>query len=100
MRLKLGKLKYTSTASLTDFCENSLKYSGYFGFLAEEVNKIISDNECISLKQLAVNGSDIISATNIEASETGKHLNEILKKIIKKELPNEREIIINYLQKQ
>ena len=95
LRLAAGKLKRADFGQLEDFCRNSVRFSRFLPFVSEEFGKITGGNECISLRQLAVNGKDI---TSPEPAQTGRILNEILIKVIKKELLNDKTAITDYLK--
>ena len=55
--------------------------------------ELIEKGECLTLRQLAVNGSDI-SALGAEGSRISDCLNELLSRVIDGELPNERERLL------
>ena len=97
LRLTAGKLKYASFAQIEGFSASCVRFSKYYPFVSGEFKKITGDGECISEKQLAVRGNDVI-ALGISPEETGRYLKAILVKVIKKELPNDAERILNYLR--
>lgn len=66
-------------------------------FVTDEAQKIIAQNECFSLKDLAVNGNDLIAAGFKEGKIIGEMLNNILDKVINNELENNKDAILNYI---
>ena len=68
----------------------------------EEIKKIYDDillNEpCCTLKDLQINGNDLISLGIPKGKEIGIILNDVLNKVIDDELYNEKEILVNYVE--
>lgn len=56
---------------------------------------LIAQNECFSLKHLAINGNDLI-AIGINGKQIGQMLKLILEKVIDGELKNEQDTLINF----
>lgn len=66
--------------------------------LREIANEIIEQNQCFKLKDLVVDGHDVMNLCNIkEGKDVGRILNEILNAVINGELENERTAIVKYL---
>ena len=61
--------------------------------------KIIYENQCISLKTLAITGQDIIEMGMAEGPEIGRILNEVLEFVIDHPKYNRREILIPFTKK-
>ncbi len=59
--------------------------------------EITEAGECVSLKDLAVNGDDLI-ALGFSGREIGEALNGLLDLVIEEQLPNEKERLINHLK--
>ena len=59
--------------------------------------KIVRDNECFSLRDLAVDGGDL-SALGLRGKQIGDALKEVLSLVIDEKLPNEKEEIIKYIK--
>ena len=65
------------------------------GYILEEV---LQDDECFSLKDLAVNGEDVMDTMLIKSGkEVGYWLNEILTRVIDGRLKNDREDLIYWM---
>ena len=60
--------------------------------------KIIEENECFSLKSLAVDGNDVMTL-GFSGKDTGKALQFLLDAVIGGDVPNEKERLIEYLTK-
>lgn len=59
-----------------------------------KAEKIIAQDQCFSLKDLAVNGRDVIAAGITPGPEVGQVLNEMLRKVVDGEVPNERKTLL------
>lgn len=62
-----------------------------------ETYKIIENNECHNLHMLAVNGNDLIKS-GLKGVEIGDTLKELLNLVIEETLPNEHDILLNYIK--
>lgn len=62
------------------------------------VNEILKKNECFSLKDLAINGNDLIALGIPKSKKLGNMLNELLDLVIEKKLENGKDILINYVK--
>lgn len=62
------------------------------------LEEILQEQECFSLKDLAVNGNDVKKTMNLkEGKDVGYWLNEILKRVIDGELKNNRNDLIYWM---
>ena len=62
------------------------------------IDKVLQEDECFSLKDLAVNGNDVKKAMMLkEGKYVGYWLNEILKRVIDGELNNNRDDLIYWM---
>lgn len=66
--------------------------------VGDELNRIIASGECYSLRQLAVNGSDLLHIGVRSGVQIGKTLDLLLDKVIAGELPNEKEALLAYAE--
>lgn len=64
------------------------------------VGDILEQQQCYTVKDLAVNGYDVMQSGVPEGKEVGAALNEILDKVIGGELENERSALLEYLSKR
>lgn len=63
----------------------------------EIAKKIIAENDCFSLKKLAVNGNDMINA-GYSGAQIGKMLQMLLEAVIDGKCANNRENLLKYLE--
>lgn len=62
------------------------------------INDILSEQECFSLKDLAINGNDVKVCMHInEGKEIGQWLQRILSLVIDGDLKNDKEELIRYM---
>ena len=62
--------------------------------LAEEIlDRLLEEDACFSLKQLAVNGKDML-ALGLSGPAVGEALNNLLSRVVDGDLPNERETLL------
>lgn len=65
------------------------------------LEEILQEQECFSLKDLAVNGNDVKRTMNLkEGKDVGYWLNEILKRVIDGELKNNRNDLIYWMKEK
>ena len=68
--------------------------------LAEEIlDRLLAEDACFSLKRLAVRGGDLLEL-GFQGPAVGEALDALLTKVVDGELPNEREALLEYLQKK
>ena len=84
-------------------CDNSAQNPIYYrgdDFYAETldiINEIISENECFSVKDLKINGNDLI-ALGFKGKEIGEKLNLCLDAVIEGKVENEYKKLINFVK--
>lgn len=68
----------------------------YFAALqaSELLYEVISNGECYSIKDLKINGKDLLSIGVTDGKTIGEILNKVLNMVIEEELPNRKEILI------
>lgn len=59
--------------------------------------EILAQRQCFTLKDLAVNGRDVIAAGTAPGPEIGRILDGLLTRVLNGELPNEREVLLKVL---
>ena len=86
-------------------CDNSAQNPIYYrgdDFYAQTlniINEIISENECFSVKDLKINGNDLI-ALGFKGKQIGEKLNLCLDAVIEGEVENEYKKIIEFVKKE
>lgn len=66
--------------------------------LSEMMNDVLQEQQCFSMKDLAVSGKDILSLGVPEGKLVGVILRHILDEVINGEIKNDRDILMNELQ--
>lgn len=61
-----------------------------------EAERILASGACRNLRQLAVNGKDLIEEGIPSGKAVGEMLNQLLMQVIEGSLPNEREVLLEY----
>ncbi len=92
---KLIKLKKA------DVIAQSPKYIDRLKTLDEILNEyknIINNKECFLLKDLKINGNDLITL-GFNGKDIGEILDKVLKKVINEELENDKTVLIKYVSK-
>lgn len=74
------------------------RYLAEIGQITAVMEELLAQEVCFSLKQLAVNGRDLM-ALGLQGSEIGAALDELLQKVMDGELPNEKEALLAALQR-
>lgn len=86
-------------------CDNSaknefvLEENIFFDKLAEMGREIIENNECRSLRGLAVNGSELMSI-GLSGAEIGEMQHKLLELVMEDKLPNEKEALLAYAEQE
>ncbi len=84
------------------YCDNSAQNPKYFRgeefykITYDMINEILNEQECFSIKDLKINGNDLISM-GFKGKEIGKILNTILDLVINEKIKNEINEITNYI---
>lgn len=63
-----------------------------------KAEEIVAQGQCFSLKDLAVNGRDVIAAGITPGPEVVKVLNGLLERVVSGETPNEREALLEQIK--
>ncbi len=64
----------------------------------EIAQEIIKQNKCFRMKDLKINGDDILDLGVPEGKEIGAILNKVLKFVVDEELENDRDVLLNFLK--
>lgn len=90
----LLELQKADTLALSSDCFSRLDHLENLKAMAE---KIINENECFSLKNLSLNGGDLIALGMKSGREMGNTLNLLLDAVIDGKVENEKSKLIEYL---
>ena len=107
VRRWLGKLGPDFMEKLLTFQEADIQGKGIiegneldqFPALRGLISEIQADNACFSLKDLAVNGRDLM-ALGYAGKEIGTCLNRLLEQVMEEKLPNEKEALLNWAKEE
>ena len=70
--------------------------AAFFTQLYSLLDEILAENACLSLKDLALNGNDLM-ALGIRGKAIGQTLNALLELVMDEQLPNEKEALLHYI---
>ena len=93
---KLLKLKMSDRADHINLEE---KYREYPDEVLEIRDKILEEQDIFSLKDLAINGHDMI-ALGLKGPEIGKALNDALEAVIEEQASNDKQSLIDFVKAQ
>ena len=65
--------------------------------LRQRGEKIIAEKNCVTLKDLSVNGNDLIEA-GFKGSKIGEGLKTGLDAVIEEKIPNEKQAVLEYIK--
>lgn len=63
--------------------------------IKSKADEVIAQGQCFSLRDLAVDGRDVMAAGVKPGPDVGAALNTLMDRVIDGELPNEREVLLN-----
>jgi tRNA nucleotidyltransferase (CCA-adding enzyme) len=63
------------------------------------LKELLAENPCTTLKDLAINGNDLIELGIPAGKKIGEILNQLLEDVINENLTNEKELLLNVVQK-
>ena len=98
---KLGKenmerlfiIQHADTMSQSEYNREQKLYD--LNAAKTHLEEIIRDNECFSLKRLAVNGKDLIDIGITDGKKIGEVLKFLFEKVLNEELENDKQVLIN-----
>lgn len=91
---ELISVQQADALSKHDFCSKHVQELEEIKTIAQD---LISKNECLSLKDLAINGNDLKSI-GIQGKNIGDTLNILLDNVLKDTLKNDKNSLINYVK--
>ena len=68
--------------------------------IRNEAEQIVAEGQCLALKDLAVNGRDVIAAGAAPGPAVGRVLDRLLERVLDGELPNRREVLLDQLEQE
>ena len=64
-----------------------------------EAEQIVAERQCFALRDLTVNGKDVIAAGAVPGPAVGHILNHLLEQVLNGELPNRREVLLEQIKR-
>ena len=89
---RLFKVQYADTLSQSDYLRG--EKLAKIDTAKAQFEQIVAEKQCFSLKQLAVNGRDLIDAGVTDGKQIGKMLAFLLDCVIDGTLPNEKAALL------
>ena len=71
----------------------------WFDLILDTINNIREEESCLSLKELAVNGRDLMDIGFAPGKEIGACLQQLLELVIDEKVPNDREALLDEARK-
>jgi len=102
LRRQLSKLGWESFEQLLQLQKADMSSKGTdepgedYGEIYRLLEEIRAENACLSLKELAVNGRDLM-ALGLKGREVGQMLNLLLEQVLDEKLPNHREELLRFV---
>lgn len=62
-----------------------------------KAERILAERQCLTLKDLAVNGRDVIAAGIGPGPEVGRVLERLLDRVLSEEIPNKRKVLLGLI---
>ena len=102
---KLGEERYRTllqvrTADIKAHSPESTVKLDYVQQIRGFLEEIIEQNQCFSLKDLNINGRDLIHMGVTNGTEIGGILKDLLSKVIDGELKNNKKVLLDYVSIQ
>lgn len=105
LRRRLGRLGWDTVEKLLALQEADMSSKGVdnageleqFDRVRAVLARIREENACLTVKDLAVNGHDLM-ALGLRGREVGGALDALLEQVIEERLPNEREALLQYVR--
>ncbi|MDO4893352.1 MAG: HD domain-containing protein, partial [Eubacteriales bacterium] len=89
---RLFKVQYADTLSQSDYLRG--EKLAKIDTAKAQFEQIVAEKQCFSLKQLAVNGRDLIDAGVTDGKQIGRLLNFLLDSVIEETLPNKKAALL------
>ena len=78
-----------------DFCSKGVQgESPDFDAIAEMLTQLQQENSCLQVKDLAINGHDLLELGYAPGPQLGQTIQTILQLVVDETLPNEKEVLL------
>jgi len=107
LRRQISRLGWETAEGLLELQQADMGSKGtgkpeelaHFDTIRELMAQIRAENACLTLKDLAVNGHDLM-ALGITGKTIGVTLHDLLEKVLEEELPNEKNALMQYISEK
>lgn len=107
LRRRLGKYGVQNVCDLVDLQEADMGSKGtgvttgmeQFSLLRRMIDEILAEDACLSIKDLAIDGKDLIALGFVPGPRLGKCLEQLLSQVQDEVLPNERNTLLTAAKK-
>lgn len=90
------RLKALVQLQKADFCGKGIgEQSDYFAQVDALIHEIIAENACLQLRDLAVNGDDLMAMGFAPGPKIGQVLNDLLDGVLDERFPNEKAALLS-----
>lgn len=99
-KLGLENVELLMQLQKADLLGTGVPQENQYAEIEQLLAQIRQENECLSVKDLAVNGLDLMDAGVRPGPQMGKLLEDLLCKVQNEELPNEKDALLNEIKKK
>ncbi len=105
MRRWVSRLGYDRFRELLTLQEADCRATGnpdvldHFALLAQMAEEVMQEDACLGLKDLAVNGNDLL-ALGLTGKAVGQALDRLLELVMDEQVPNEKQALLARLQEE
>ncbi len=92
------KVQTADTLGKSDYDKE--KILAHMDRMKKQYEKVISENQCVSLKQLAITGKDVMNLGIKAGPQIGELLNEALNEVIEDPEKNEKQYLLTYISQK
>ena len=92
---RLIALHKADTMGQSDICAGRI---AQYSLVEQVLDEILAQQACFSLKDLAVNGRDVM-ALGLSGPAVGRALQSCLNAVMEEKLPNQKQALLAYIQK-
>ena len=106
LRRQLSRLGWDTVRSVLELQKADMGSKGtgigeefsQFARLEELLDEISREDSCLALRDLAVNGHDLM-ALGFRGKKIGEILNQLLEQVLEENLPNQRDALLRWVSK-
>lgn len=93
----MRELSVLQRADINGHAPNHRERMAYVDLREKIIDKIIVEEQCINMRELAISGQDVIAAGIPEGPRVGEIMRHVFSKVLEGTLANEKEEIIRYI---